>query len=129
MMVRTAWRLGAGLGWLLAGSALLLSSCADSKSNTNPGGTSGRGGGGGTSSEPTCRAGESCECASGRSGETVCDGDMPRCECPACDPLLTVDAPTVEGCGGEPFGTWRLKQADWGTSMLTITVANEVHGS
>jgi hypothetical protein len=51
------------------------------------------------------------------------------CECEPCPGLDVTDAPSVSGCGGEPFGSWQLTQVEWGRSQLELSVAGQAAGS
>jgi hypothetical protein len=69
-----------------------------------------------------CVEGAPCTCyPTLEQGTLTCEGGHTNCYCPPCQPPLQLsDAPTVQGCGGEPFGTWRLVDAVWGRSKLSI---------
>jgi hypothetical protein len=68
-----------------------------------------------------CEPGKSCACPVGSEGVTVCEGDESRCECTQCPALELHEAQSIKGCGGEPFGTWRLTKMELGTSKLTLS--------
>lgn len=104
-------RLGAGVVLLLVAGC---SSGSHDSDSTPPSGPF-------TSPGAQCEPGATCACNPGATGVTVCDGDESHCECTQCPALEVHDAPTVKGCGGEPFGTWRLTKMELGTSRLTLS--------
>jgi hypothetical protein len=81
---------------------------------------------GGDGSAATCVSGEACECSSGLMSRTVCEGEEQSCDCAIC-PATAPAAPAAAyvPCGGEPFGTWRLKAYDTSEVMLAVNVQGE----
>jgi hypothetical protein len=73
-------------------------------------------------SPPSCVAGSACTCDLGRAGTAVCPPppQLPTCKCNACPPQVVEPAPTVEGCGGNPIGLWRLTKLDWGSRTIAL---------
>lgn len=65
-----------------------------------------------------------CECDRSRQGKTTCDGDVETCVCKECPPFELTDAPAIEACSGQPFGTWRLTHAEWGRLDLVVFAAS-----
>jgi hypothetical protein len=116
--VVVAWAVGVAVATLGCGS----SSEAPARSYGTGGtsGTSGTGGTGDTGGTTTCAPGASCFCGQ-VSGVTTCETGVQSCEC-NCPPLETHDAATVDACGGEPFGLWRLVELDLGKSELVVTL-------
>lgn len=66
-----------------------------------------------------CKAGEPCACANG-GGVTTCSGGIEACACPACPGLQFPKAHAFHGCGGDPTGTWRLKELQLAPGSLTL---------
>jgi hypothetical protein len=123
MNVGTVVRVGAGLLGLAA--ALLFPACGNSKNGSMADPSSGGNG----PSINTCHSGEKCSCGAGRVGTVACEGSVGACECEPCPALEVADAPAITPCGGEPFGSWRLTQVEWGRSELSLTSRGESVGS
>lgn len=70
-------------------------------------------------SESDCIPGQFCGCPYGV-GVTVCDDGGSVCNCPECNILELTEIPSIEPCGGEPFGTWRLTHIESGKQKLTV---------
>lgn len=51
-----------------------------------------------------------CTCPNGLTGEQDCDSA--ECHCDSCPPFEPETPVPLQGCGGEPFGFWRLKSID-----------------
>lgn len=80
---------------------------------------------------PSCVAGAPCPCIGGAEGRITCDGSISLCNCSSdqCPALSTTPAPTVNGCGGMPLGTWRLTEAQPGRTQLSATSENQLLGT
>jgi hypothetical protein len=127
MAVRLVVRANILAGLVGLTAALFLGACGnDSRGPSNTRSDSDQG------DEPTvreCTAGLSCACGQGQPGSTVCEAGFSRCECEPCPGLEVSDAPSVNGCGGEPFGNWRLTHVEWGRSQLQLSVFGDPVGS
>jgi hypothetical protein len=61
-----------------------------------------------------CVPNAACRCADGNAGVTTCAGlfdDSATCDC-GCAPFNPESPVQPTGCGGEPFGTWRLQSLE-----------------
>lgn len=83
---------------------------------------------GGQPGVPTCSEGQPCSCPPGKSGKTTCVAGSQSCECVACPSLETKTAPAIAACEGDPFGVWRLKELELGTSLITLSSFGETLG-
>ncbi len=73
-----------------------------------------------------CQGG-SCDCKGGLKGQNLCIDDQDVCSCTGCEGEAPRDVPTTfQACGGEPFGTWVLTEAD--VSAVKAHFARQVLG-
>jgi hypothetical protein len=80
---------------------------------------------------PTCTPRRPCTCPLGKTnGVTECleDGGQ-ACICEDCPAFEAPEAPSIEACGGEPFGTWRLAGVEFGRTDLEISRDGMLLGS
>jgi hypothetical protein len=76
---------------------------------------------------PECTPGRTCGCAGGV-GVSKCIGGVEACDCPTCPTLQVSQAPVVASCGGDPVGTWRLKDL-YAAPQWTLTSAGRHVGT
>ncbi len=104
------------VGWALAVLAALVPSCSTSPSAGVPY----------TGAAPdfteVCHA-SSCTCPDGRRGQSQCidGGGVGPCSCEGCPPFTRYAPPDFAPCGGEPFGTWRLRKLNTNGVSLSLS--------
>ena len=113
--------------WVALGGLLLCAlgatpACSNSVAPSTTGASTGGAstGGSGTGGGSSCTPGASCFCGQS-SGTVTCERGVEDCDC-NCPALDTSDATSVEACGGEPFGTWRLVEFEIGKTDLVVTL-------
>jgi hypothetical protein len=129
------------VAWCGLAVALLVACSSSDDSNSGPGngssgagsGGSGSGGSGGSGSigpgGDDCIEGLSCDCEPGWQGTATCVDGEEVCNCEECPALEVVEAPELTSCGGEPFGTWRLSQLEFGAVPIELSVNGSPVGS